>query len=71
MPSSMQSGKRYRLRADNDRRFVDGYFLEPRIRRSRYTFSQMDCLGMYPAMAFTNRREGCMDFVSRSGTVNS
>jgi hypothetical protein len=28
MPSSMQSGKRYRLRANNDRRFVDGYFLD-------------------------------------------
>ena len=28
MPSFMQTGKRYHLRTDNDRRFVEGYFLD-------------------------------------------
>lgn len=28
MPSSMGPGKRYRMRPDGDRRFVEGYFLD-------------------------------------------
>lgn len=30
MPSSMQPGKRYRMRQDGGQRFVDGYFLDQR-----------------------------------------